>query len=72
MLNFMFVNMPSREMVQLIAPIIILQLTLALFCLFKLKGDKVKYLPKWAWALIVLFVNLFGPVLYLVFGRERN
>jgi len=64
--------MPSREMVQLIAPIIILQLTLALFCLFKLKGDKVKYLPKWAWALIVLFVNLFGPVLYLVFGRERN
>jgi len=68
----MFVNMPSREMVQLIAPIIILQLTLAIFCLFKLKGDKVRYLPKWAWALIVLLVNLFGPVLYLVFGRERD
>jgi len=72
MLNSMLVNMPSREMVQLIAPIIILQLTLAAFCLFKLKGDKVKYLPKWAWALIVLFANLFGPVLYLVFGRERD
>jgi len=71
MLNFMFVNMPSREMAQLIAPIIVLQLVLALFCLFKLKGDKVKYLPKWAWALIIL-LGYIGSILYLIFGRERD
>lgn len=72
MLNFMFVNMPNREMIQLIAPIAVLQLALIIFCLFKLKGDKVNYLPKWAWALIVLFVNLIGPIIYLMIGRERD
>lgn len=72
MFNFMIVNMPSREMAQLIAPIIILQLLLAIFCLYKLKGDNVKYLPKWCWILIVLFINLVGPILYLMFGRERD
>jgi len=71
MLNSMFVNMPSREMVQLFIPIIVLQLALAIFCLYKLKGDKVKYLPKWAWGLIV-FINLIGPIIYLMFGRERD
>jgi hypothetical protein len=27
--------------------------------------------PKWAWALLILLVNLVGPVLYLLLGREE-
>jgi hypothetical protein len=26
--------------------------------------------PKWLWALIILFVNLLGPIIYFVFGRQ--
>jgi hypothetical protein len=32
----------------------------------------VKYLPKWAWALIIIFINLFGAIAYLFVGRERD
>jgi len=27
--------------------------------------------PKWMWVLVILFVNLIGPVAYLIFGREE-
>ena len=27
--------------------------------------------PKWAWALVIVFFNLIGPVVYLLFGREE-
>jgi hypothetical protein len=26
--------------------------------------------PKWLWALIIVFVNLIGPILYFIIGRE--
>ncbi|WP_336606101.1 PLD nuclease N-terminal domain-containing protein [Heyndrickxia oleronia] len=25
---------------------------------------------KWLWAVIIIFVNLLGPVIYFVFGRK--
>lgn len=26
--------------------------------------------PKWAWALVIIFVNMIGPIIYFVVGRE--
>jgi len=26
---------------------------------------------KWVWALVIIFVNLIGPIVYLVIGREE-
>ena len=68
----MFNGMTIIEVLKLLAPVIIMELFLAIFCLYKLSKDKVKYLPKWAWALIILFVNLLGPIIYLILGRERD
>ncbi|HOB87760.1 MAG TPA: PLD nuclease N-terminal domain-containing protein [Bacillota bacterium] len=34
-----------------------------------IRRRKVKWLPKFGWALIVILVNLFGPIAYLLFGR---
>ncbi|HQP62166.1 MAG TPA: PLD nuclease N-terminal domain-containing protein [Anaerolineaceae bacterium] len=28
--------------------------------------------PKWMWIIIIIFVNIFGPVAYLLFGREES
>jgi uncharacterized membrane protein len=64
--------MTTAEIIKLLMPLIILQLGLIIFCLYRLTKDTVKYLPKWAWALIIIFVNLFGPVIYLFAGRERD
>lgn len=68
----MFDGMTIIEILKLLSPLIAIQLCLIIFCLYKLKSDKVKFLPKWAWALIILFLNLLGPIIYLTLGRERD
>ncbi|WPX07851.1 PLD nuclease N-terminal domain-containing protein [Anaerocellum danielii] len=68
----MLESMNMEELIKLIAPVIVFQFTLMIFCLVKLKNDKVKYLPKWAWALIIIVFNFVGPIVYLLLGRERD
>ena len=56
----------------LIAPLVIIELTLVVIALMDLiRRQQVKYLPKWGWALIILLINLIGPILYLIIGREE-
>jgi Phospholipase_D-nuclease N-terminal len=68
----MFEGMTTIEIIKLLAPLFVIQFALIVFTLFKLTKDKVKYLPKWGWALIIIFLNLFGPIIYLIIGRERD
>lgn len=67
-----FEDMSNLEIIKLLAPLIIIQFGLVVFTLFRLVKDKVKYLPKWGWALVILFINLIGPIMYLIIGRERD
>ena len=59
--------------IALVLPIVLLQLGLIIFALMDLFTRRsVRYLPRWAWALLIIFVGFFGPVLYLVIGREET
>ncbi len=67
----MEVNMDSKLIVALAIPIL-LELTLRTVALWDLAHRaRVRYLPKWAWALIVLCISLIGWVAYLAIGREE-
>lgn len=66
----MFEGMSILEVIKLFAPILVIQFALIIFCMYRLTKDRVKYLPKWVWALIILFVNLIGPIVFLLIGRE--
>ena len=56
----------------LLAPLVIIELTLVVIALVDLiRREEVKYIPKWGWALIILLINLIGPILYLIIGREE-
>jgi hypothetical protein len=56
----------------LIAPLLIIELILLAVALIDLiRREKVRYIPKWAWAIIIILINLFGPILYLIIGREE-
>ena len=60
-----------RELLPFLIPIILLQLGLMIFALVDLvRREKTKG-PKWLWALIIVFVNLIGPILYFIIGREE-
>jgi hypothetical protein len=64
--------MSTGQIVLLILPILILEL--ALLCLAirdLLQTDRrVRGGNKAAWALVILFVSLLGPILYFAIGRE--
>lgn len=56
----------------LIAPIIVIQVLLMVIALVDIvRIDRTKG-PKWFWALIVIFINILGPILYFVIGRNQN
>lgn len=50
-----------------IIPIIILELLLAIIAIVKLFGkQEFKYLNKWIWLAIILFIQIFGPIAFLI------
>lgn len=67
----MFEDMSTIEIIKLLAPVLVFQFTLIVFCIYRLIKDKVKYLPKWAWSFIILFVSIIGPIIFLIIGREE-
>jgi len=68
----MLEGMSFVEIIKLFAPVILLEVALVVFCLYRLTKDRVKFLPKWAWALIILFIQLIGGLAFLLIGRERE
>lgn len=57
---------------KLIAPILVLQLILMIFAIVSCIKEEKTNGPKWMWILIILFINLLGPVLYFVLGRRNK
>jgi hypothetical protein len=68
----MFEGMSIVEILKLLAPLIIIQVCLEVFCIYRLIKDRVKLLPKWAWALIILIFSTIGSAVFLLIGRERD
>jgi hypothetical protein len=57
----------------LLIPILIVLLALDVFCLVDLfRSEEGSYLPKWAWAIVIILMHLLGPIGYLIFGRKRH
>ncbi|MGN7359952.1 PLDc N-terminal domain-containing protein [Paenibacillus sp. SAF-054] len=54
----------------LIAPLIVIQLILAVVGFISLYKTEATRGPKWIWAIIILCGNLLGSVAYFVIGRK--
>ena len=50
-------------------PILVVQLLLMIVALVDLARREKTRGPKWVWALIILFGDLLGPIVYFIFGR---
>ena len=54
-------------------PLIIVQLVLAIFALVHvLRHSHYRFGNRIMWILIVLLVNIIGPIVYFVFGRGED
>ncbi|MCC3648067.1 PLDc_N domain-containing protein [Cytobacillus oceanisediminis] len=54
----------------IIAPIVIIQLILMAVAIINLIKIEKANGPKWMWALVIIFINLLGPIIYFIFGRR--
>ncbi len=68
------VNTPLQQVIKLlpfIIPLVLLQLILMIIALLDLsKREKVRGIPKWGWAIVIIIGELLGPILYFIVGRE--
>ena len=62
----------TEQILALLAPIVVLQLGLMIVALHDLESDerRVRGGSKIVWALVIVLVNIVGPIIYLIGGRE--
>jgi hypothetical protein len=60
-----------REFLPLIWPLVVIQVGLMIFALLDLSRRSVTRGPKWVWVLVIVVVNIIGPIVYFVVGREE-
>lgn len=59
------------ELLPLLIPLIIIQLSLQVYCLIDiLKRDNFKYGNRLIWIIVVFAFNILGPVVYLIIARK--
>ncbi len=61
-----------QKFIPLLIPVLIIQLILLVTALADLVKQPALRGPKWAWTLIIIFVNILGPILYFVLGRKEE
>jgi hypothetical protein len=69
------ISTPLEQLIEFLPyliPVILLELILLIVAVVDLiRRENVRYLPKWAWALIVVFIQIIGPIVYFIIGREE-
>lgn len=53
-------------------PVLVLLLAFVVFCFVDIARHDVKYLPKWAWALICFMSIPLGGIVYFIVGRDSG
>jgi hypothetical protein len=67
-------TLKPEQIIALLIPIVVIQLGLMIAALVDLERDerRVRGGSKLVWALVIVFVNILGPILYFVAGREET
>jgi hypothetical protein len=65
--------MTTGELLLLLTPVIVIELVLIVFALRDLLRPerRVRGNSKLLWGIVIVFVSLLGPIIYLAAGREE-
>lgn len=64
-------NMEVQEYLPFLIPLFVLQLILVVTALVMIiRQQNFRYLNRMAWIIIVIILNIFGPILYFVLERR--
>jgi hypothetical protein len=65
------VGIPLQTLLLILIPIALLELALMVIALVDVLRRKRTKGPKWAWILVIVFIEIIGPIVYLLVGREE-
>ena len=63
--------MDQTTMLLALLPIFVIQIGLMIFALVDLIKNPNPNGPKWMWSIIIVVVNIIGPIVYFVVGRRN-
>lgn len=63
--------MSDTTIILALLPVIIIQLILMFFALTDLIRNPKPNGPKWVWGLVIVVINIIGPILYFAIGRRN-
>lgn len=69
--NIDFILKEIIRFLPLFIPIIVIEYGLMIFALIQVIKNEVIYLPKWGWILIIVLINIIGPIVFLVVGKKK-
>ncbi len=61
-----------QQFLPFLIPIILIELVLLVLAVVDLIKQPATRGPKWAWALVIVFIQIIGPVFYFVLGRKED
>ncbi|MBN1485781.1 MAG: PLDc N-terminal domain-containing protein [Chloroflexia bacterium] len=59
------------QYIPLLIPLVVIQLGLMVWALLDLLKRPTTRGPKWVWIIVIVVVNIIGPLVYFVAGREE-
>jgi hypothetical protein len=66
-------NFPNLSLlITMLTPVIIIQIILLVVALLDLRKQPFTRGPKWMWVLIIVFINIIGPIVYFLAGRKEE
>jgi hypothetical protein len=67
-------DLKTEQILALLAPIILIQLGLMVVALLDLEKEdrRVRGGNKLVWILVIAFLNVIGPIVYFVAGRDES
>jgi len=67
-------ELKTEQIIALLAPILVIQIGLMIAALYDLEREerRVRGGNKLVWVLVIVFINVVGPILYFVVGREET
>lgn len=60
------------DIILLFIPLIIVQIVLSIYCIHIILSEGVDNFNKLSWSLICIFVNIIGPISFLIIGRKKE
>ncbi|MFX3632680.1 MAG: PLD nuclease N-terminal domain-containing protein [Candidatus Pristimantibacillus sp.] len=61
-----------EKLIPILAPVMIIQLILIVTALIACARAEHTTGPKWMWVLLIIFIQILGPVMFFIVGRRKE